>query len=74
MSTRPNKMRTLKQNNQDYLNENEFTRLSKQSTGISCDHCGKELTLSMPGIILTSCPAKEAVHCTECGFKGYKYA
>ena len=66
-------MRTLKQYNQDFLEENNSKKASQYSTGIACDNCGTELTYSQPGIILTSYPGQKRVHCTKCNFTGTVY-
>ena len=56
-------MKTTKEYNKDYMDRFTAEKSSKYSTGIACDKCGKELTYTMPDIILTSYPPQKAVHC-----------
>lgn len=49
----------------------EEKRLARQNhgTGIQCPQCGDELIESNPLMILTTYPARKAVHCPTCKYQ-----
>ena len=47
---------------------------SPRLNGIACPNCGAELYDSNPMVILTSMPAQKNMHCSECGYSGYRIA
>lgn len=57
-------MKTL----EEYEAEKAFLR-EHHGTGIQCPACGDELIVSNPGVILTTYPARKAVHCPTCKHK-----
>ena len=44
-----------------------------KGNGIACPNCGKELYDSNPLIMLTSFPAKYAIHCKNCNYVGTRF-
>lgn len=50
------------------------TQEAANRNGIACPKCGEELCDSQPSIILASYPPKKNVHCSKCGFVGYRLA
>lgn len=44
-----------------------------RSNGLACPNCGRELMDSDP-MMLTSSPPQRNVHCSGCGFIGYRVA
>jgi hypothetical protein len=65
-------MKTLNEDNNASFKLNEHSQDPKRN-GIECDTCSSELWDSSPNVVLTSYPAQKAVHCTGCGFKGYRF-
>ena len=57
-------MKTL----EEYEKEKAYLR-EHHGTGIQCPACGDELVESNPGVILTTNPARKAVHCPTCKHK-----
>lgn len=58
-------MKTL----EEYENEKAQQRIFNPGTGIQCPQCGDELIVSNPGVILTTYPARKAVHCNTCKYQ-----
>ena len=42
--------------------------------GIACPSCGEELLDSNPNFTLDSAPPQKAIHCSGCGYMGYRIA
>jgi hypothetical protein len=42
--------------------------------GVACPKCGCELWDTNPMLLLTSNPPQKNVHCTACGYVGYRVA
>jgi hypothetical protein len=69
------KLKTLDEHNSERggfhwrLNSNE-----PQLNGIACPKCGEELYDSNPMMTLSSMPPQKNVHCSKCGYNGYRIA
>lgn len=69
------KLKSLEESNE----ENSKKQLvmndqSPQLNGISCPKCGGEFYDSNPMVTLTSMPLQKNIHCSECGYAGYRIA
>ena len=53
---------------EEYEAEKALLR-EQHGTGIQCPACGDELVVSDPNMILTTYPARKAVHCPTCKHK-----
>lgn len=53
--------------------DKEVPKKEGELNGFSCPECGEELMDSDPNKILMSYPAKKAVHCSKCKYKGYRF-
>lgn len=40
--------------------------------GVACPECGAELFDTEPSIVLLSYPPKKSIHCSACGYTGYR--
>lgn len=69
-------MKSLEEFNAERWEDHRLTQeLNKpHPNGIACPECGKELWDSDPMITLTSYPPQKNVHCSGCGYKGYRLA
>jgi len=65
------KLKSLEDYNKERCRKN---RNEPRLNGIECPNCKSELYDSNPMIVLTSCPPKKAIHCSECGYKGNRIA
>ena len=72
MSDEPKKLISLSS-----FNENATSRhiptMAPQLNGIECPRCRKELFDTHPMVVLTSDPPKKSIHCSHCGYVGYRY-
>ena len=65
------KLRTLDEHNNTYYYKRSYVR-SPLLNGIACPECNSELYDSDPMKVLLTYPAKKAVHCDCCEYKGYR--
>lgn len=68
-----NKLKKLEEHNSEarkfhlQMNGNDPT-----PNGIECPNCQHELLDSNPMMTLTSFPPQKNIHCSNCGYKGYR--
>lgn len=53
---------------EEYEEEKRLLR-ENHDTGIQCPACGDQLVTSNPDVILTTHPARKAVHCPTCRYQ-----
>lgn len=66
------KLTSLDDHNQERHNE-FLISVQPYLNGIACPKCGDELYDSNPNVALTSYPPKYNIHCSSCGYIGYRY-
>jgi len=67
-------MKTLEEHNEE--SKEFFYKMNDNSpkpNGIKCPKCGEELLDSTPNIVLTSYPPQYNIHCSKCGYSGYRF-
>lgn len=68
-------MKTLEEHNaMRFALHAELNSNKPRRNGIACPNCHAELFDSDPRVTLTSWPPQKAVHCDQCGHKGYRIA
>ena len=68
------KLKNLSKQNEININRHlQFNSNKPQLNGIACPECGAELYDSNPMVTLTSIPPQLNIHCSKCGYSGYRY-
>ena len=67
------KLITLEEHNLSIIGRIKKEEPIVEGNGLACPNCRQELIDSKEPVIMTTIPAKKAVFCRNCSYKGYKY-
>jgi len=65
-------LKTLAENNADAYSRYSHREEEPKLNGVACPKCGAELFDTKPSVVLTSYPPQRNIHCSVCGYKGYR--
>lgn len=67
-------MKTLDEHNKERSSQAILAPFGPTQNGIECPDCQQELYDTHAHVTLMSNPPKKKIHCTGCGFVGYRIA